>query len=400
MAESSNPTQIPSQQEHIPKQEQDTQQHDRLASSNPFEPATQVEFNIDEITFNANNEVALLGILEEVGITTFRNAIRANYLSYSNEYAETPSLETIKEWFPTIGYSGEVRAKGTLKIGFLPPRGHWIPHCPFKKKKSSLAKDTTPSQPPASTPVVAGLHKEDQQATGGSTSLGATSEDRANPQLSSGMSAFIHTKPIYSASTIIHSESASGHDTSADFTAKVDLGKSAPNDRISKQQGIDKGTQNYSLDHAFAGTKLIVLVDKTKSARDGLKTAHTKTCTNLETNKAEKDSQSPSKPSILSALQGDDLNPSIFCLLLLQPMVFKRIAKVEIMSVKWGLVGRGWFCHRVQRFWGKGYSESDLGTEKGLKWSRVIRVKRVIRDEDDEQWRRGFWRVIRVKGVL
>ncbi|GKC67510.1 hypothetical protein Tco_1100108 [Tanacetum coccineum] len=38
---------------------------------------------------------------------------------------------------------------------------------------------------------------------------------------------------------------------------------------------MDKGTQNYSLDHMFEGTNLSVLVDKTKSARDGLKTAHT-----------------------------------------------------------------------------------------------------------------------------
>ncbi|GKF16638.1 hypothetical protein Tco_0061556, partial [Tanacetum coccineum] len=45
--------------------------------------------------------------------------------------------------------------------------------------------DTNPSQPPASTPVVAGLHKDDQQATGGPTSLEVTSKGRANPQLSS-----------------------------------------------------------------------------------------------------------------------------------------------------------------------------------------------------------------------
>ncbi|GJZ10175.1 hypothetical protein Tco_0544934 [Tanacetum coccineum] len=52
---------------------------------------------------------------------------------------------------------------------------------------------------------------------------------------------------------------------------------------------MDKGTQNYSLDHMFEGTNPSVLVDKTKSARDGLKTAHTEIGANLETSKAEKD---------------------------------------------------------------------------------------------------------------
>ncbi|GJZ76046.1 hypothetical protein Tco_0640511 [Tanacetum coccineum] len=55
-----------------------------------------------------------------------------------------------------------------------------------RKKESSSAMDSNPSQTSASTPVVAEMHKEDQQATGGPTSLGVTSEARANPQLSSG----------------------------------------------------------------------------------------------------------------------------------------------------------------------------------------------------------------------
>ncbi|GJR68897.1 hypothetical protein Tco_0014962 [Tanacetum coccineum] len=158
-----------------------------------------------------------------------------------------------------------------------------------KETQSSLAKDTNQSQPPVSIGVVAGMHKEVQQATSGPTSLGVTSEEGAHPQLSSGMSASIHIKPIYSTSTIIHYESASSDDALVDFTVEVDLSKYAPNDSISKQQGMDKGTQNYSLDNIFAETNPSVLIDKTKSAGDGLKTAHTETCTNLETSKAEKE---------------------------------------------------------------------------------------------------------------
>ncbi|GJV29390.1 hypothetical protein Tco_1385838 [Tanacetum coccineum] len=77
-------------------------------------------------------------------------------------------------------------------------------------------------------PTNTGMHKEDKQATGGPTSLGVTSEARATPQLSSGMSAFNLNESIYSASFIIHSESASRNNASAVSTAEADPGKSAP----------------------------------------------------------------------------------------------------------------------------------------------------------------------------
>ncbi|GKD08007.1 hypothetical protein Tco_1187692 [Tanacetum coccineum] len=83
--------------------------------------------------------------------------------------------------------------------------------------QSSSAKDKSPSHPLPPTPMVGEMHKEAQQAVGGPTSLGATSEEEAHPQLSSG------------------------HDASADST----------------------------------GSNPSVLVDKTKSAGHGLKTAHT-----------------------------------------------------------------------------------------------------------------------------
>nr|GEU71210.1 hypothetical protein [Tanacetum cinerariifolium] len=58
-----------------------------------------------------------------------------------------------------------------------------------KETKFSLAKDTSPSHPLPLTPVVGEMHKEAQQAAGGPTSLGATSEDEAHPQLSSDSTA-------------------------------------------------------------------------------------------------------------------------------------------------------------------------------------------------------------------
>ncbi|GJZ72552.1 hypothetical protein Tco_0636698 [Tanacetum coccineum] len=112
--------------------------------------------------------------------------------------------------------------------------------------KLFLALDNNPSHPSVSTPVDTEMHKEDMQAAGNLTSLGVASEEGANPQLSS----------VYS-------------------TAGADPGLSAPNDSMPHQQGIDEGTKNYTPDHMFAGTNPSVLVDKTKSDGDGLKTIYT-----------------------------------------------------------------------------------------------------------------------------
>ncbi|GKD64959.1 hypothetical protein Tco_1307067 [Tanacetum coccineum] len=54
MAESSNPTYIPPQQEQNPYHEQQPE------SPIPFEPDPQVGFDIEDIIFNPNNEVAFL----------------------------------------------------------------------------------------------------------------------------------------------------------------------------------------------------------------------------------------------------------------------------------------------------------------------------------------------------
>ncbi|GJW70066.1 hypothetical protein Tco_0126983, partial [Tanacetum coccineum] len=127
-----------------------------------------------------------------------------------------------------------------------------------KKTQSSLVKDKSPSHPSPPILVVGEMHKEAQQAAGGPTSLGATSKEGAYPQLSNG------------------------HDALADSTTKADHGLSATNDSIPTQQGMDEGTKNNYIDHIFVGTNPSVLVDQTKSARDGLKTAHTDSGINEE----------------------------------------------------------------------------------------------------------------------
>ncbi|GJR78433.1 pleiotropic drug resistance protein 1-like protein [Tanacetum coccineum] len=74
-----------------------------------------------------------------------------------------------------------------------------------KRKESSLAIDSNLSQPLVSTPLDTGMHKEDQQATSGPTSLGSVSRN----------------------------------DASAVSTAEADPGKYAPNDFVPQQQGLE-----------------------------------------------------------------------------------------------------------------------------------------------------------------
>ncbi|GKB67587.1 hypothetical protein Tco_0928999 [Tanacetum coccineum] len=59
---------------------------------------------------------------DEVGLTSFRNAIRPNYLAHLRDYAQTPSIEDVRAWSPSIGYGEEIETKGTFKKAFLPPR--------------------------------------------------------------------------------------------------------------------------------------------------------------------------------------------------------------------------------------------------------------------------------------
>ncbi|GJW56847.1 retrovirus-related pol polyprotein from transposon TNT 1-94 [Tanacetum coccineum] len=263
------------------------------------------------------------GIIREVWVNTFRNSIGAHYLCHSTEYVATPPLETVKAWFRPLDIVGKFGLKELSKrVVFLlgGANGVNIDYAKliwediitklYKKTKEKVipyprflslllelkmegygSKNVTlnPTQPSASTPVVAELHKEDQQATGGPTSLGVTNEYGAHPQLSSGMSASIHTKPIYSASTIIHSEFALEHDVSASSKAGADSSLSTPKDSIPQTTGKDEGPNKLSLDHIFEGTNPHALVEKTKSTSEGLETVITPPTTGKGASNIEKE---------------------------------------------------------------------------------------------------------------
>ncbi|GKF85251.1 hypothetical protein Tco_0250149, partial [Tanacetum coccineum] len=90
------------------------------------------------------------------------------------------------------------------------------------------------------------------------------------------------------------------NDASVGFTVEADPEVSAPNDFVPHQQGPDEGSKNYTPDHTFAETNPSVLVDKTKSARDGSQTAHAVSSTKVDIRSALMDDEDPDDESFIA----------------------------------------------------------------------------------------------------
>nr|GEW67672.1 hypothetical protein [Tanacetum cinerariifolium] len=195
----------------------------------PFVVAKQVGFNLEDIILNANNKVALLypehnnkdyfkcvfGFISKCCLRKPFTRSPNMCMKYMAEFwYSAKALENSK---PSVSKGGSSKAPTGSKTGHSK-----------KRKESSSAMDSNLSQPPVCTPVDTKMHKEDQQAIGGPTYLGVTSEERANPQLSSG------------------------NDASAASTAKVDPGNSTPSDFVPQQQCMNEGIKNTSYDYLFA----------------------------------------------------------------------------------------------------------------------------------------------------
>ncbi|GJU60983.1 hypothetical protein Tco_1238749 [Tanacetum coccineum] len=287
--------------------------HEQPETPPPFEPTPQVGFDIGEITFNPNNEVALLHPLHD-----------------NNKYFKLVSDFISK-------YGEAVEAKGTLKKSLLPPRVNidfarliWEDLITKLNKKTRekvfpylrflslllehnmegygyenvtlnptqvfgvhnwTLKKNQPEGPPFTNHMLtickAELSMEHKAPNTSSytrkkdskgkklgaksrhmkqptsskhqplskikATKGVTNEGGDNPQLSSGMSASIHNKPIYSDSTIIHSDFALEHDVSAKSKAGADSVFYAPKDLIPPSTSNDAGPNKPSLYHIFAG---------------------------------------------------------------------------------------------------------------------------------------------------
>nr|GEW85907.1 hypothetical protein [Tanacetum cinerariifolium] len=173
-----------------PKEEHVTLE--KPASLNPFLPVSQVDFTFNEITFTTNNEVALLYpshpnqyYFEAVSDFISKCYLKEAFTRAPNQYKEcltkiwytTMTLDDSKIW---ISYPiREVRGDIGITTFRNTLRAQYLPHV------DSSAKDKIPSHPLPPTLVVGEMHKEAQQAAGGPKYLGATSKEEAHPQLSS-----------------------------------------------------------------------------------------------------------------------------------------------------------------------------------------------------------------------
>ncbi|GJY54259.1 hypothetical protein Tco_0445923 [Tanacetum coccineum] len=169
----------------------------------------------------------------EVRGTSFRNSIRTSYMAHSRNYEAVPTIQIVREWFPFIGYNAPSRRVCFLLGGSLAFQA--LHTSTYNKKKVSQGKK-----------------------------FGAKTRHRKKPTSLKHhpMSKIEATK----ASIIVQSESALGHDASADSTAEADLGKSAPNDLLSQQQDAFETSLDLSI--SDDATKKIKLEDLSKLVKD------------------------------------------------------------------------------------------------------------------------------------
>ncbi|GJW34667.1 hypothetical protein Tco_0057587 [Tanacetum coccineum] len=189
MTESSSP-------DITPKEEPVTL--DRPESPNLFLPATQVEFTFDEITFTTNNEVALIypsHINQEYFMAVdYAKIIWDDLIHQLNKKTREKIVPypSVHNWILKPNqpkeppFTDHMKAICNLDVPVDSKAPKYSSPMEEKETKSSSAMDTSPSHPSPPTPVVGEMHKEAHQAAGGPTSLGATDEEGAHPQLSSG----------------------------------------------------------------------------------------------------------------------------------------------------------------------------------------------------------------------
>ncbi|GKA09502.1 hypothetical protein Tco_0688833 [Tanacetum coccineum] len=191
----------------------------------PMVPPIKLGLDLNGKSVNETQYIGIIGSL--MYLTASRPNIQFSSCLHARYQANPKKsyLIAVKKIFSQAATKG---GSSKVPIGFI--TGHLK-----RKKDSSSTMESNPSQTSASIPLVIEMHKEDQQAIGSPSSSGVTSKERADPQLSCGMSAFNLNKPNYSAYFIIHSESASGYDALGNSIAEADPGKSTPIDFIPQQ---------------------------------------------------------------------------------------------------------------------------------------------------------------------
>ncbi|GKE36484.1 hypothetical protein Tco_1459889, partial [Tanacetum coccineum] len=100
-------------------------------------------------------------------------------------YVSTPSITIVRLWFATIGYSGEIGAKGTPKKSYLPPRCFHL-HSKSASGHDASADSTAEADPGLSAPNDSIPLQQDQTKSAGDglktsqTDSGTNEESRAD----------------------------------------------------------------------------------------------------------------------------------------------------------------------------------------------------------------------------
>ncbi|GJY87962.1 hypothetical protein Tco_0502590 [Tanacetum coccineum] len=273
MAESSS--QVPSSPPIIPKEEPVTQ--DRPESPNHFLPADKVNFNFDEMLFTTNNEVALV----------YPDHPKSEYFQLVSDFISKCCLRKAFTSAPTQYV--EYLAEFWVNVDFAKIIWEDLIHKLNKKSRERVI-----SYPRFISILLEYMAPEydNESLTINLTQVFSVNNWALKPNQPEGPPFTEHMLVV--SSYIFHSESTSGNDASADFTAKVDPKISAPNDSVPHQQGPDKGSKNYTPDHTFVGNNPSVLVDKTKFAGEGSQTANTVSDTKVDTRSAFMDDEDES----------------------------------------------------------------------------------------------------------
>ncbi|GJS80457.1 hypothetical protein Tco_0730338 [Tanacetum coccineum] len=265
------------------------------------------------------------------------------YKEYLSEFWYTvKTLEDFKVWVSTltgrvrgeIGYNGEIGAKGTLKKSCLPPRWRlligvqvdyakliWedlihklnkkirekivpyprfisllLEHIMHEYDNDELTINLTqvfnihnrtlnpnqPEEPPFTTHMKA-ICKLDVPVVSKAPKPSSQIEEvpqGKKPRAKNGLKRKQSLKHTSESQTEASKSKTGQSETETKSSSAKDKSPSHPSPPT--PMNMDEGTKNYSFDHIFAGSNPNVLVDKTKSAGDGLKIAHTDSGINEE----------------------------------------------------------------------------------------------------------------------
>ncbi|GJT59119.1 retrovirus-related pol polyprotein from transposon TNT 1-94, partial [Tanacetum coccineum] len=220
----------------------------------------------------------------DIGINTFRNALRAHYLPNSSMYVPSPFITTVRPWFATVGYSGEIGAKGTLKKSFFPIMRRLLMSKSFSVKvKTDVPIDSKAPKPSLQTKEVPqgkkagakiGLRRKQsskhtsESKTEASKSKTSQSEKETTSNLAKDK---IPSHPLPPTLVVgeMHKEaqqSALGCDASTDSKAEADPGTSALNDFIPDNKGINKESRANDISKKIKMEDLLDLLKDTRSA--------------------------------------------------------------------------------------------------------------------------------------